>query len=234
MFKRHWVVMLLITVVAGLLGAGAIVASIEINRQTATDAFCTSCHSMAGWRPTRISGTPRTAATRSASWQAAAVATFRRRIGSSRPIPTPRWVSKTSSPKDRRFQRGSLEGPARHTGAKVPRRCARRTARHAVVPPHRGDEGRQQSRARGACVNARKAYDVRGLPFQRCTRLGAAADRSSSRRRPAPARTRPAEILQHLDRLGVPRPHARAKRRHHAPPAMPIRPRPSPSMPRPV
>ncbi len=48
MLARRWIVILLIIVVAGLLGAGAILASIELNRQTATDAFCTSCHSMAG------------------------------------------------------------------------------------------------------------------------------------------------------------------------------------------
>ena len=30
----------------GVLGAGAVIASVEVNRATSTDAFCTSCHSM--------------------------------------------------------------------------------------------------------------------------------------------------------------------------------------------
>jgi nitrate/TMAO reductase-like tetraheme cytochrome c subunit len=30
----------------GVLGAGAVIASVEVNRITSTDAFCTSCHSM--------------------------------------------------------------------------------------------------------------------------------------------------------------------------------------------
>src|SRR5260370_27009756 len=35
--------------VAGILvGAGAIVVGVEVTRHTSTDAFCTSCHSMAG------------------------------------------------------------------------------------------------------------------------------------------------------------------------------------------
>ena len=34
-------------VVGGLAGAAAIVASVEINRHTSTEAFCGSCHSMA-------------------------------------------------------------------------------------------------------------------------------------------------------------------------------------------
>ena len=48
MFKCHWVLLAVIAVATGILGAGAIVASTEINRLTATDRFCTSCHSMAG------------------------------------------------------------------------------------------------------------------------------------------------------------------------------------------
>lgn len=34
-------------VTGGLIGAGVIIASTEINRLTSSDAFCTSCHSMA-------------------------------------------------------------------------------------------------------------------------------------------------------------------------------------------
>jgi nitrate/TMAO reductase-like tetraheme cytochrome c subunit len=37
----------LLLFVAALVGAGATVASVEFNRHTSTDAFCTSCHSMA-------------------------------------------------------------------------------------------------------------------------------------------------------------------------------------------
>jgi len=37
----------MIFAIGGLVGAGAIIASTEINRATSTDAFCTSCHSMA-------------------------------------------------------------------------------------------------------------------------------------------------------------------------------------------
>jgi flagellar basal body P-ring protein FlgI len=33
-------------VVGGVIGAGGIIASTEINRQTSTDALCTSCHTM--------------------------------------------------------------------------------------------------------------------------------------------------------------------------------------------
>jgi cytochrome c-type protein NapC len=31
-----------------VVGAGAVIASVEVNRHTSTDAFCTSCHSMSG------------------------------------------------------------------------------------------------------------------------------------------------------------------------------------------
>lgn len=48
MSGRRWLFILALIVGGGILGAGAIVASTEINRLTATDAFCTSCHSMAG------------------------------------------------------------------------------------------------------------------------------------------------------------------------------------------
>ena len=39
--------LLLALFVAVLIGAGATIASVEFNRHTSTDAFCTSCHSMA-------------------------------------------------------------------------------------------------------------------------------------------------------------------------------------------
>jgi nitrate/TMAO reductase-like tetraheme cytochrome c subunit len=37
-----------ILVLGAVIGAGGIIASLEVNRYTATDAFCASCHSMAG------------------------------------------------------------------------------------------------------------------------------------------------------------------------------------------
>jgi nitrate/TMAO reductase-like tetraheme cytochrome c subunit len=43
----RWPAILALLAAGGLVGAGAIVASIEVNRHTSTDAFCTSCHSMA-------------------------------------------------------------------------------------------------------------------------------------------------------------------------------------------
>ena len=43
---RRWLAIIALIAVGGVLGAGAIVASVEINRHTSTDAFCTSCHSM--------------------------------------------------------------------------------------------------------------------------------------------------------------------------------------------
>jgi nitrate/TMAO reductase-like tetraheme cytochrome c subunit len=44
--KRWWAAIALI-VVGGALGATAIIASTFVNRSTSTEAFCTSCHSMA-------------------------------------------------------------------------------------------------------------------------------------------------------------------------------------------
>jgi nitrate/TMAO reductase-like tetraheme cytochrome c subunit len=44
---RRWLPTLGILIVGGLLGAAAVVGSTEVNRLTATDAFCTSCHTMA-------------------------------------------------------------------------------------------------------------------------------------------------------------------------------------------
>lgn len=43
---RRWLAVIALLAFGGLLGAGAIIASVEINRYTSTDAFCTSCHSM--------------------------------------------------------------------------------------------------------------------------------------------------------------------------------------------
>jgi nitrate/TMAO reductase-like tetraheme cytochrome c subunit len=43
---KRWLAVLVTLGVGGLVGAGAIVASVEVNRYTSTDAFCTSCHSM--------------------------------------------------------------------------------------------------------------------------------------------------------------------------------------------
>jgi trimethylamine-N-oxide reductase cytochrome c-type subunit TorC len=44
---RRWIAVLALLAVGGVAGAGAILASIEVNRYTSTDGFCTSCHSMA-------------------------------------------------------------------------------------------------------------------------------------------------------------------------------------------
>jgi len=44
---KRWLAVLATLGVGGLIGAAAIVGSVEINRYTSTDAFCTSCHSMA-------------------------------------------------------------------------------------------------------------------------------------------------------------------------------------------
>ncbi len=43
---KRWPLLLLFLVVGGLLGAAAIAVSVEGNRYTATEAFCSSCHSM--------------------------------------------------------------------------------------------------------------------------------------------------------------------------------------------
>ena len=44
--RGRWLTILIVFVIGGLAGAAALIASVEINRATATDAFCTSCHSM--------------------------------------------------------------------------------------------------------------------------------------------------------------------------------------------
>jgi nitrate/TMAO reductase-like tetraheme cytochrome c subunit len=42
----RWRTTVLVFVIGGLAGAGALIASLEVNRATSTDAFCSSCHSM--------------------------------------------------------------------------------------------------------------------------------------------------------------------------------------------
>jgi len=42
----RWRLIVIVFIVGGLAGAGAMLASLEINKSTSTDAFCTSCHSM--------------------------------------------------------------------------------------------------------------------------------------------------------------------------------------------
>ena len=46
MARRRWLPIIGLLAVGGVLGAGALLASVEVNRHTSTDAFCTSCHSM--------------------------------------------------------------------------------------------------------------------------------------------------------------------------------------------
>jgi nitrate/TMAO reductase-like tetraheme cytochrome c subunit len=43
---RRWLGFLALLAAGGVVGAGVIVASVEGNRYTSTDAFCSSCHSM--------------------------------------------------------------------------------------------------------------------------------------------------------------------------------------------
>lgn len=43
---RRWFVLLAVLIVGGVGGAAAMIGSLEINRITAEDSFCTSCHSM--------------------------------------------------------------------------------------------------------------------------------------------------------------------------------------------
>src|SRR5260370_4176424 len=43
-----WLRVLAVLAAGILIGAGAIVGGVEVNRHTSKDAFCTSCHSMAG------------------------------------------------------------------------------------------------------------------------------------------------------------------------------------------
>jgi len=46
MRRARWWFVLAILVAGGVLGAGAVIASLDINRRTSTDNFCTACHSM--------------------------------------------------------------------------------------------------------------------------------------------------------------------------------------------
>lgn len=46
MRRTGWLFLLVILVIGAVLGAGGILVSLEVNRATSTDAFCTSCHSM--------------------------------------------------------------------------------------------------------------------------------------------------------------------------------------------
>lgn len=48
MASKRWLLLLGLLVVGAVLGAGGILVSLEVNRATSTDTFCTSCHSMAG------------------------------------------------------------------------------------------------------------------------------------------------------------------------------------------
>jgi len=43
---RSWLASAAMLAVGVLLGAGAVIGTVEVNRSTSTDAFCTSCHSM--------------------------------------------------------------------------------------------------------------------------------------------------------------------------------------------
>ncbi len=44
---KRWLAIFAILIVGGIIGAGVIVASTFVNNYTSTEAFCTSCHSMA-------------------------------------------------------------------------------------------------------------------------------------------------------------------------------------------
>lgn len=46
MTRSRWFLVLVVLVIGGIAGAGAVIASLEVNRATSSDAFCTSCHSM--------------------------------------------------------------------------------------------------------------------------------------------------------------------------------------------
>jgi nitrate/TMAO reductase-like tetraheme cytochrome c subunit len=45
--KGRWIAIFALVALGALIGATGIIASTEINRATSTDAFCTSCHTMA-------------------------------------------------------------------------------------------------------------------------------------------------------------------------------------------
>lgn len=46
MLRRGWLAGAAVIALGGLLGAAVIIVSVEVNRATSTDAFCSSCHSM--------------------------------------------------------------------------------------------------------------------------------------------------------------------------------------------
>ena len=46
MLRNRWLSFLAVLVGGGVLGAGALIVSLEVNKATSTDEFCTSCHSM--------------------------------------------------------------------------------------------------------------------------------------------------------------------------------------------
>jgi len=47
MLSKRWVLWLVLLLAGGGIGAGAVIVGVEANRATSTDAFCSSCHSMA-------------------------------------------------------------------------------------------------------------------------------------------------------------------------------------------
>ena len=47
MARQRWMLGAALVVIGAIVGAGAMIVSVEANRYTSTDAFCTSCHSMA-------------------------------------------------------------------------------------------------------------------------------------------------------------------------------------------
>jgi nitrate/TMAO reductase-like tetraheme cytochrome c subunit len=44
--RSRWLLLIALLVAGGVLGAGAMLVSLEVNKATSTDEFCTSCHSM--------------------------------------------------------------------------------------------------------------------------------------------------------------------------------------------
>jgi nitrate/TMAO reductase-like tetraheme cytochrome c subunit len=44
---KRWLLISAFTAAGAVVGAGAVIATVEANRYTSTDAFCTSCHTMA-------------------------------------------------------------------------------------------------------------------------------------------------------------------------------------------
>jgi len=47
MLGKRWLLALACFAAGTVVGCGAIIVSVEVNRMTSTDSFCTSCHSMA-------------------------------------------------------------------------------------------------------------------------------------------------------------------------------------------